>query len=73
MALENIDKMPKTTFKAEELKNSYRKGFTIICHYFLQWGALNLSYDIFRFSRASKKHQFSTKTIKTKMNSTFKS
>lgn len=38
MALENIDKMPKTTFKAEELYNSYRKGFTIICHYFLQWG-----------------------------------
>ena len=36
MALENIDKMPKTTFKAEELQNSYRKGFTIICHYFLQ-------------------------------------
>lgn len=28
---------------------------------------------MFHFSRASKKHQFSTKTIKTKMNSTFKS
>lgn len=73
MALENIDKMPKTTFKAEELYNSYRKGFTIICHYFLQWGALYLSYDTSQFSRASKKHHFSTKTIRTKTNSTFKS
>lgn len=71
MALENIDKMPKTTFKAEEKKNPYRKGFTIICHYFLQWGASYLSYDTSQFLRASKKHQFSTKTIKTKTNSTF--
>lgn len=45
MALENIDKMPKTTFKAEELQNSYRKGFTIICHCLLQWGALYFSSE----------------------------
>ncbi len=45
MALENIDKTPKTTFKAEVLYNSYRKGFTIICHCLLQWGALYLSSE----------------------------
>ena len=33
----------------------------------------NLFKDNAQFSRASKKHQFSTKTIKTKTNSTFKS
>ena len=54
-----------------QIVNPYQEGFTIICHCLLQWGALNLSYDIFQFSRASKKHQFSTKTITTKTNSTF--
>ena len=73
MALENIDKMPKTTFKAEELKIITERVLllfvTISCsgvHYI--W-----VINMFHFSRASKKHQFSAKTIKTKTNSTFKS
>ena len=37
-----------------QIVNPYQEGFTIICHYFLQWGALYLSYDTSQFSRASK-------------------
>lgn len=46
-------------FQGRRIINRYRKGFTIICHYFLQWGELYLSYDTSQFPRASKKHQFS--------------
>lgn len=70
MALENIDKMPKTIFKAEEFKIHTERDLllfvTISCsgvHYIC---VLNTVH----FSRASKKHQFLTKTIKIKMNST---
>ena len=66
MALENIDKMPKTTFKAEELYNSYRKVFTIICHYFLQWGALYLSYKYVSFFKSIKKASIFNKNYKNK-------
>lgn len=38
-----------------QIVNPYQKGFTIICHCLLQWGALYLSYDTSQLSRASKK------------------
>ena len=73
MALENIDKMPKTTFKAAELliitERVLLLFITISCSGVRYIWVINM----FHFPRASKKHQFSTKTIKTKTNSTFKS
>ena len=55
-----------TTSKGRRIINRYRKGFTIICHYFLQWGALYLSYDTSHFSRASKKASIFIKNLKGK-------
>lgn len=42
------------------------KGFTIICHYFLQWGASYLSYKYVSFFKSIKKASIFNKNYKDK-------
>ena len=42
------------------------KGFTIICHYFLQWGALYLSFEYDSFFNSIKKASIFNKNYNDK-------
>jgi hypothetical protein len=48
------------------LKFINEKGFTIICHYFLQWGALYLSYKYVLFFKSIKKASIFNKNYNDK-------
>lgn len=66
MALGNIDKMPKTTFKAEELLKFIPKGFYYYLSLFLAVGCIKFKLWYFSISKSIKKASIFNKNYKDK-------